>query len=297
MIVSYAVRLASLSLAVFLLVHTAIGAIVAVAAPALVRVADRMRPRNAARLLLGLRLFPVAATIFVVAACCIPSYLWLEPEGGAEEVGWLCLVAAAVSAAMWFASLGNAALAVRRSLRYKRYCELTGAAVLMLAGVFRPRLVVSRAVRDALSAEQLAAALGHEQAHRRAYDNFKRLLFAATPRLPGFRLLESAWSRVSEWAADDESTAGDADRSLCLASTLVRMARLKTVPLEVSFVGDGVDLARRVDRLLHPRPFVPPRSIWLPVSAAVAVIAPLALVTMQAGTVQATYRLLEHLVH
>jgi hypothetical protein len=296
MIVSYAVRLASLSLTVFLLVHSAMGAAVAVAAAAAVRAVDRMRPRNAAHLLLGLRLFPLAAASFVVAACCIPSYLWLEPEAGAERVGWLCLAAAAVSAAMWLVSLGNAALAVRRSLRYRRYCERTGAPVLMLAGVFRPRLVVSRVVKDALSAEQLAAALGHEQAHRRAYDNFKRLLFAATPRLPGFRLLEGAWSRVSEWAADDESTAGDADRSLCLASTLVRMARLRAVPLEVSFVGDGADLARRVDRLLHPRPYSPPRSIWLPVSAVVAAIAPLARVTMQAGTLQATHRLLEHLI-
>lgn len=297
MTVSYAVRLEYLSLAVFLLVHTAVGAAVALIARPVVRAADRMRPRSAARLLVGFRLLPAGAASFVVAAFCIPSYLWLEPEAGPEEVGWICLCAAAICAAMWGASAINAGLAVRRSLRYARQCEQTGAPVLMLAGVFRPHLVISRVVREALSPEQLAAAVRHEQAHRRACDNFTRLLFAATPRLPGFRLIEDAWSRVSEWAADDESVAGDIDRSLCLASTLVRMARLGTVSLEVSFVGDGAGLVHRVDRLLQPRPYSPPQSILLPVSAAVAVVAPLALVTMQAGVLQSAHRLLEHLMH
>jgi hypothetical protein len=294
---SYSIRLECLSLAVFLLVYSTVGAVVTLAARTVIRTADRMRPRTAARFLLGVRLFPVIAASFVVGAFCIPSYLWLETESGAEEVGWLCLSAAMICAAMWGRSLANGMRAMLRSLRYARLCEETGAPVLMLAGVFRPRLVIARMVREALSPEQLAAAVRHEQAHRRAWDNFTRLLFAATPRLPGFRLLEDAWARVSEWAADDESVAGDIDRSLCLASALVRIARLGVVSLEVSFVGDGAGLAHRVDRLLQPRPYSPPRSVWFRVSAAVAVAASLALITMQAGTLQSAHRLLERLVH
>jgi hypothetical protein len=296
MTVSYTLRLECLSLAVFLLVHGAVGLAVALAARPVVRIAERMSPRSAARLLLGLRLLPTVAACFVVAAFCVPSYLWLEPEGSAEEVGWLCLFAAAACAAMWGASLANAAKAVQRSLRYARLCEDTGAPVLMLAGIFRPHLVISRIVRGALSPEQLAAAVRHEQAHRRAGDNLARLLFAATPRLPGFRLLEEAWSRASEWAADDESVAGDIDRSLCLASTLVRVARLGIVPLEVSFVGDGAGLAHRVDRLLQARPYSPPKSLRLLLSAAIASALPLALIAVQAGALQSAHRLLEHLM-
>jgi len=119
--------------------------------------------------------------------------------------------------------------------------------------------VVSRAIRRTLSDEQLDAALRHEQAHRRAFDNFKRLLLAGTPRMPGFAALERGWSRMSEWAADDEAVSGSARRALCLADALVRVARLGAVPVEISFLGDGRDLARRVDRLLHPQTYRRPR--------------------------------------
>src|SRR5437660_11268994 len=101
MIASYALRLVCLSLAVFLFVHTVVGLLVALIAPAVVRAAERLRPRNATRLLFALRMLPSAAALFVVAVFCIPSYLWLEPEANAEEIGWLCLAAAIVSALLW----------------------------------------------------------------------------------------------------------------------------------------------------------------------------------------------------
>src|SRR2546423_15264457 len=101
MIVSYELRLVCLSLAVWLLVHVALGLLVASVAPFAARAAERIRPRAAAHLLLALRLAPSAAATFVVFVFCIPSYLWLEPEANAEEVGWLCLAAALIAAAMW----------------------------------------------------------------------------------------------------------------------------------------------------------------------------------------------------
>jgi len=297
MIASYAVRLACLSLTVFLLVHTLAGALVAVAAPAAIRAAGRLRPRGATRLLLSFRLFPAAAASLVVGVFCVPSYLWLEPESGSEEIGWLCLAAAALAAAVFAASLVNAVQAFLRSRKYTRHCERTGAPVLMLTGILRPRLVVSRAVRDALSREQLAAAIRHEEAHLSARDNLKRLLLAATPRLPSFRGLERAWSRMSEWAADDEAVAGDTERSLCLASALVRVARLGTVPADVGFLGDGADLACRIERLLHPGAYVPPRRTGLIPAAAFALTASLLVFVLQAGTLESAHRLFEYLVH
>jgi hypothetical protein len=294
MIASYAVRLVCLSLAVFLLVHTVLGAAVASIAPALVRWTERMRPRNAARLLLIARLSPAAAGLFVVLAFCIPSYLWLEPEAGAEEIGWLCVFAAIAAAALWGRAAVNLSRALLRSARYARYCERTEAPVLMLTGVLRQRLVVSRVIRETLTSDQLDAALRHEQAHRRAHDNFKRLLQAATPRLPGFAVLERAWSRISEWAADDDAVAGDVGRALCLADALVRVARLGAVPAEISFLGDGRDLAHRIERLLYPRTYAPSRGRLI--AAVATVVSAIAIVAL-GPTLESAHRLLEQLVH
>jgi hypothetical protein len=277
------------------MVHTLLGVVVALFAPAALRAAERVRPRNAARLLLGLRLLPAAVGLFVVAAFCIPSYLTLEQETGGEQIGWLCISAAAVAGILCSNSLANLARALVRSARYTRHCELTGAPVLMLTGILRPRLVVSQAIRRALSDEQLEAAVRHEQAHRRAYDNFKRLLLAATPRMPGFASLERGWSRLSEWAADDEAVSGDAGRALCLADALVRVARLGAVPVEVSFLGDGRDLARRVARLLHPQPYNPSHRNLL-TAAIVVGSAALLVIVVAAQPLEAAHELLEQLV-
>ena len=297
MIASYALRLACLSFTVFLLIHTLLGAVVVLLGPAAIRAAQRMRPRGATCYLLALRLLPAAAGVFVVVVFCIPSYLWLEPEAGPEEIGWLCLAGAAVAVCLFAGAAINAARAFRRSLAFTRQCERTGAPVMMLAGVLRPRLVVSPAVHEALSAEQMAAAICHEQAHLRAHDNLKRLVLSATPRLPGFRALERAWSRMSEWAADDEAVAGDAERSLCLAAALVRVARLGGVPAEVGFLGDSADLACRVDRLLHPRPYAPSRHGAAQAMAAATIAATLVIVTLRTETLELAHRVLEHLVH
>ena len=54
---------------------------------------------------------------------------------------------------------------------------LNGAdAVMAVAGVVHPKLVVSQTVLDALSDDQREAAFRHEAAHRASRDNLKRLL-------------------------------------------------------------------------------------------------------------------------
>src|ERR1022692_901964 len=100
MMVPYLLRLLCLCLAAFFVVHCVVGLAVAVGGPAALRAARRMRPRLAANFLLALRLLPAALALFVVAALCVPSYLWLEPEISAEEVGAGCLAAAVLAAAL-----------------------------------------------------------------------------------------------------------------------------------------------------------------------------------------------------
>jgi len=293
MIVSYTLRLVCLCLAVFMVTHVAVGAAVALFASSAIAAAERMRPRNGARLLFALRLLPAASALFVVAVICVPGYLWLESEAGPEELGWRCLTAAGLAAVVCAMSLSNGIRSVFRSTRFARHCERSGAPVMMLAGVFRPRLVVSRVVREALDGEQYDAAVRHEEAHLRSRDNLKRLLLAATPAL-GLRALERAWLRMSEWAADDESVDGDELRAVALADALVRVARLGTHPVEVSLLGD--DLARRIDRLLHPQPYRTPRIPFLP-AAAIAVAASLAVFVLHAQTLESAQDFFERLMH
>jgi Zn-dependent protease with chaperone function len=260
MTAAYGLRLVSLCLASFFLLHLALGAAVAALSGRAVRAAERMAAAAGARLLLGLRLLPGALAALLVLGVCAPSYLWLEPAGTAEEVWWTCLAAAALGAWISGAGLLRAARAALRSRRYLQQCraaEESDAAVVVLAGVWRPRLVVSRGVRRALAPDQLAAALRHERAHRESRDNLKRLLLAAAPFAPGLRGLERGWARMAEWAADDRAAAGSARRSVALAGALVRVARMgagpAVSPLATSLMADARDLEVRVERLLNPR--------------------------------------------
>src|SRR5664280_560822 len=175
MMVPYWLRLLCLCLAAFFVVHSVVGVVVAAGGGAAVRAARRMRPRLAGRFLLALRLLPAALGLFVVAALCVPSYLWLEPETNAEELGAGCLAAALLAAALWTVSTARGVHAAARSARHARCCERLGrlstlpgsrlpvwildapAPLLALVGVLRSRMVMSRPVRNALSAGQLAA--------------------------------------------------------------------------------------------------------------------------------------------
>jgi beta-lactamase regulating signal transducer with metallopeptidase domain len=267
-----------LCLAAFFLLHSALGLAVAALSPKAVRFAGRLAPVHGARLLLALRLFPAAFALFVVAGLCTPSYLYLEPKGAPEEMGLACFAAASVSLAIWGISLARATGAMARSLRHIRQCRrqsremrmpgermaawvIEGTApCVMLTGVFRPRVVISRNVVSALPAEQLSAVIRHERAHSLSHDNLKRLLVLLAPGIlplaSGFRDLERAWAKMSEWAADDRAAAGKARRSLSLAAALVRVARLGSAVsapvLATSLMADGADLSERVDRLLRP---------------------------------------------
>jgi len=278
MILPYLGRLACLCLAAFFLFHAAAGLLVAAVAPWAIRLAGRAAPGAAARSLLALRLFPAAFALLLVAGLCAPSYLWLEPKAAAEATGLACLAAALMGLAVCGLALMRATRALLRTLRYIRQCRqisreiclggepeaawlIDGAATaVMLAGVYRPRLVISASVVAALPADQLSAVVRHERAHRCSRDNLKRLLWLLAPDLlpfvRGFRNVERAWTRMAEWAADDWAAAGDARRSLALAAALVRVARLGSHPptpvLATSLVADGADLPARVDRLLRP---------------------------------------------
>jgi hypothetical protein len=325
MITPYLLRLLCLSFASFFLAYLALALVSLAAAPSAIRLAKRTTPLAATRLLLFVRLSPLALSLLVVLGLCLPSYLLLEPEAGAEHIGLGCLLAALAGALAWTISIVRALRASARSLDYLRRCRGLGAdlrlageplplcllegetPLLALAGVLRPRIVVSRAVLRSLSSEQLETALSHERAHSISRDNLKRLLLLLAPDpIPFFRghaSLDRQWAKYAEWAADDRAVAGDSRRSLSLASALVRIARLgspaRIAPLMASLLADD-DLSARVDRLLRtgsPRP-APRRPLRMALAAvAVVSFSFLLAVMLQPTTLYSVHRLLEHLIH
>jgi hypothetical protein len=320
----YLIRLWCLCLASFFLLHLALGLLVSLIAPWAIRTASRMEARRSARLLLSLRLLPAGFAALVVAGICAPSYLWLEPAGGTEDVGWGCLLPALFALAVLGESLARAFRAYRRSTLYIRQCERRGRKTLLgaarmpvwvidevaplvaVTGILRPRLLMSQPVMRALSPEQLAAVLRHERAHRTSRDNLKRLLILLSPGLVpfyrGFGALDRAWALAAEWAADDRATAGNRRRALSLASALVRVARLR-VPeasplLGTSLLADGAELSSRVDRLLHPAPRrrETPSNPILRAAASLTLAAGMAGIMLQPAMFHSVHELLEDLI-
>jgi Zn-dependent protease with chaperone function len=280
MILPYSLRLLCLCFASFFVLNAAVALLVRFSVSFAMRFAESRTSGAAARFLLALRILPFALAVLFVLALCVPSYLWLEPAATSEEVGLVCVLLGLLGCINWCLSIARTGHSLFASMRHNRLCRLAGqetrlpgesfpvllveneAPFLALSGVFRPRLLVSRGILQSLSADELDAALRHERAHRTSLDNAKRLLVLLAPDvLPFFtplRLLDRAWSRFAEWAADDQAAAGDSTRAVSLAAALVHVARMGSGPrlpvLSTSLLACDRDLSVRVDRLLHAVP-------------------------------------------
>jgi Zn-dependent protease with chaperone function len=310
MILPYLPRLAIMSLAVFFLVDIFVSGVVSLAAPWVIR---KLKPNKpAANLLFFLRLLPASLALLTVAVLCVPSYLELEPEAALERVGWVSLLAAVLGAAMWCVSIVRAGRAIHRSSVWVRNCERTGAAtvlpganvpilvvknpapIFVLAGILRPRLIVSQRILDTLSSAQLSAVLRHEHGHRTAHDNLKRLLILLAP--VSSALLDRTWTRHAEWAADDSG----ADR-FHLAEALVGVARRCAMPacppMVSSLIAGEGDLAARVERLLEsPTPGMPANRSTRSLIAMAAAVALLMAATLLYTALPAAHEALEYLI-
>jgi Zn-dependent protease with chaperone function len=285
MTLPYSVRLVCLCLEVLFLVNLAAFVAVLGLSGAVAKAAGRMRPQHAARWFLGLRLLPFTLSLLVIATLCVPSYLRYEQNTGSEGMGLFCIACALMGLGLVLTSAVRGAVALSQGCRISRMWRIshgtepiqtrrvadteicvteedTGAPLMALVGVFRPRLLVSRRLLQALTVPQLEAALRHERAHLLSRDNLKRLLMAVAPGIaPGMvpckgRLaaVEAHWERFAELAADDYAAGGRADRSIALAETLVKVARLgnsdRPMPLASSLASNNLQLALRVDRLM-----------------------------------------------
>ena len=244
-----------------------------------------------------------------VALLFLPSYFRFEPRDPGEGVDVTLAALALAAAAIVLTGIARGILSWRRAARKSRawirrarpialgaplaaYEIPIDAPMMALAGVIRPRLIVTRGLVGALTAEELRASVAHEIGHWRALDNLKRLamrdfLFATRAA----SAIESRWAAAAEHAAD-RCACEDSDARCALASALVKVAKLTPprTPLAepISTLVDGGDVASRVRRLLDdPEPSVRSRPRWrLPLAAAAA-----------AGVLALAYAPLLRLVH
>ncbi len=284
----YFPRLGLIACASFFLLQTAFNLVLGCTGRWLVRRARRQPPRWAARQLFLFRILPFALALALTGAYCLPGFLRWEPKVREGAASWFLL--AAVAGMLWLViPFLRAARAQWQTWRLLRLAGREGNPIrvscesqplwllslrtplLALAGGWRPRLLISYSVLQALPDEELQAALRHEAAHRRYHDNLKRFcLLLLPPAWPGRRnaqALEQEWARQSEWAADDAACFGEIEfqgknhqTALALASALVRIAKLQRgsalhgaeLPSQlcVSLTGDLNALCERVERLL-----------------------------------------------
>ncbi len=225
-----------------------------------------------AELLFALRLSPLMAALLITFIAAVPGFFILEPLGTGEAITPGLTVLALAGAVAVATVIVRSALLLRHSARLQRrliaagepipgfercYCAKAPAAMVAVAGIFRPTVFVSADVLSMLSGPELRAVLAHEMAHVSAADNLKRFLMAVSglPVGPVRDHLQHSWSVASELAADARAVSSRS-AALELASALVKVGMLKLSapcldPLMSQLVTaqDPCELHDRVDAL------------------------------------------------
>ena len=281
---SLVARAVVLGLALFALTNLAVSALVAL----LARRAE-LGGRGADGLFL-LRMLPSLAAVGVGIGLWVPSYWLLEPRQAEEAPAWVAQWLAALGAALILAGAYRGLRAQAATARLTRsqgaatplatealpaYRLPTAQPTVVLVGLVKPRVLLSSRVLEVLTAPELAVVLAHEDAHRRARDNWRRLAMAAAPDalgwLGGARPLEVAWRRAAETRADHRAVEGQPERAINLCNALIKVARLGlAAPVTAtfgSFLHDGEELRDRIERLLGEPLRAAPRRVpawpWL----------------------------------
>ena len=233
-----------------------------------------------AELLFALRVLPPVLALIFAGMLVIPAYIAYEPHITSEivsrKLGALALLSAAGVAfaswrayRSWYATRSLLRVWVRvaeridlHDLKIPTYCIEHSFPIIAVVGSIKPRLFVASSVLDALTNEELAAAIAHERGHLTARDNLKRLVLRACRDslmlVPVGRPLDRAWTQAAEGAADEHAARENPDRALNLASALVKIAKMvpvkerAEVPLGAYLIGaeETQGVKTRIRRLL-----------------------------------------------
>jgi Zn-dependent protease with chaperone function len=236
----------ALCLAVMLLVLVGASLLCAPLARLMLKIFHTSTPGKKANLLFSVRLLPLALACAVTFGLALPSFLEFEPYSTKEGMGFRLTALAILGALLLGGMLVrgvrilHATRATHRNwqersrkidiaLRVPVYSVEDGASLLALTGIFHPRIFVAREITEALSHDELRAALAHEMAHVSSYDNLKQFLLKITraPRwLTALHNADAEWTSASEIAADHGALAEGAS-VLDLSAALIKVGRLK----------------------------------------------------------------------
>lgn len=233
-----------------------------------------------ANLIFALRALPPLTASACVLTLLLPAYVVHEPRHTNEEISSTLIVLASLSAvgialacvrglSTWAATrrlvgdwMRHAEPVVLPNSDVPSYALSHRFPLIAVVGVFRPRLFVASQVLDALTPEELAAAIAHECGHMRARDNLKRAALRACRDVlsivPCGRLLDRAWAQAAETGADEYATRAGRRAALDLAAALIKIARLvpagarPAIPAGAYINGAGdAGVEARVRRLLQ----------------------------------------------
>lgn len=243
------------------------------------RLAYRWQASTRAKVLFGLRVFPLSSAIVYVLMLLIPAYIAHEPRTTSEIVSPQLAVIAILSVvalvfALWrgFATWYTTRRLTIDWLRHAEPIKLYNVSipaysmrhrfpVIAVVGAIRPRLFIATQVLDSLNEEEIQAVMAHEQGHLIARDNLKRTIVRACRDVlmiaPCGNSLDREWTESSEAAADEHAAhVKGASGALDLASALLKIARMMpvgvraTLPAGAFLVGEEIgDVTSRVRRL------------------------------------------------
>lgn len=259
----YWLRALAISSASFALAYIALSA-----SSSLAWLAIRWRRHHSSGLLFTLLAAPLLASLALVLFFVLPAFLLLEPHGSQEPMTWSLCTFAALGMAIFVTATTRAAQAwtqTRRSVR--RWTETAtpsshqaelpilttddSSPAVVITGIARPTLLISRRTSAALSSNELRLVVAHEREHARRRDNLRKLLFSANFMFFR-RQIEQRWVMSSELAADRAAVASGAE-ACDLAAALVKVSRLSfaQTPLATNFAAaDPAMLETRVQQLI-----------------------------------------------
>jgi Zn-dependent protease with chaperone function len=217
------ILVAGVSLSVYALIFLSTLFLIRVLRPLVLQRLPGRTPKAVANRLLALRTFPFFFALAASAGLTLPAFLGFEPRSTGESLGprlWILSLLGFIAIGIKFLRalriLWNTAAMERHWLKNSTqlagcagvpvYCVDETSPLLVAAGIFRPRIFVSREVKRLLSDEEFSAALAHELAHVRLFDNLKQLALkvVGAPRwLAGSETYPGAWTNASEAVADD----------------------------------------------------------------------------------------------
>jgi Zn-dependent protease with chaperone function len=273
----FAVRGVVVCLALFGVMYGTLSSLVAAAWWAGRRLLQRPLSSNPS-ILFGIRILAFAVSALFAVFLTLPSFWLMERRALDEDVTTFFLaLGALVLLSSGIARASKASRVTSRLVsRWLRKPDAggevgatmtsadEGAPALMLAGIWRPKVMVSDTANAVLSENELRLAIRHELGHRRSWDNLKKLLMNAIP-FPGMSGIERAWREAAELAADDSAVENRQD-ALDLATALIKLSRSAsrwTEPqIASAFVCGSSAVAMRVQRLLDWRRGAPLQNLW-----------------------------------